>query len=324
MNALPDDKGGLIERREGSDGRYRVGADGVRAIYSTADDVVDFVCYDGRTDAYVRSKMGYPAVYPLLPARVERPIEAVLMDLDGTTVHSEHFWVWIIEQTTAALLGDPGFRLAPEDTPFVSGHSVSEHLQHCIATYGPDKTVEEARAIYSDIVRREMKAIEEGRGRADAFAPSPGLKQFLLALKERGIRIAVVSSGLHEKAWPELLAAFRTLGLGDPRRFYDAIVTAGYTIRQGQAGTLGELEAKPHPWLYAEAARVGLGIDVADRHHVIGLEDSGAGVVAIRLAGFSAIGMAGGNIEESGTKCLLHDYCEDLDQVLRLIDQEPC
>jgi len=33
----------------------------------------------------------YPAFYPLRPARVERPVEAVLMDLDGTSVHSEQF-----------------------------------------------------------------------------------------------------------------------------------------------------------------------------------------------------------------------------------------
>ncbi|MCK7505387.1 MAG: hypothetical protein MZV70_15775 [Desulfobacterales bacterium] len=38
-------------------------------------------------------------------------MRAVLMDLDGTTVRSEPFWVWMIEQTTASLLGDPAFTL---------------------------------------------------------------------------------------------------------------------------------------------------------------------------------------------------------------------
>ncbi|MFW6159310.1 MAG: HAD family hydrolase, partial [Planctomycetota bacterium] len=152
--------------------------------------------------------------------------------------------------------------------------------------------------------------------------PSPGLREFLLALKDRGIRIGVVSSGLHEKAWPELVSAFRAMDLGDPAEFYDAIVTAGHAIRAGQAGTLGELEAKPHPWLYAGAARVGLGIELADRHHVVGIEDSGAGVVAVRLAGFACIGMAGGNIAASGTRCLLHEYCDTFDRVLQIIDGE--
>ncbi len=320
MNALPEDVSGLIDRACGGDGRFCVGKNGVRRILCTADDKVDFVCYGDRTDAYVRSKMGYPAIYPLEPARIEHPVKAVLMDLDGTSVHSEHFWVWVIEQTTAGLLKDSGFRLAPEDAPFVSGHSVSEHLRYCIDKYCPGRTVEEARRIYFEITHREMKAIEQGRGRGDAFTPSPGLKDFLLALKDRGIRVGVVSSGLYEKAWPELLAAFRALGLGDPCEFYDAIVTAGFTIRKGQAGTLGELEAKPHPWLYAEAARVGLGIPFEERHHVVGIEDSGAGVVAIRLAGFAAIGMAGGNIEASGTRCLCERCCSDLGEALSVIE----
>jgi len=313
---------GLLSRETGGDGRYRVGQDGVRAVHATADGKVDFIVYADRTDAFVRSQMGYPAVYPVLPVRITYPVKAVLMDLDGTTVHSEHFWVWIIEQTTACLLEDPGFRLGPEDLPFVSGHSVSEHLQYCIAKYCPNKTVEEGRSHYFEITRREMKAIEEGHGRDDAFTPSPGVRAFLLALKARGIRIAVVSSGLYEKAWPELLAAFRALGFGDPVQFYDAIVTAGFPIRAGRPGTLGELEAKPHPWLYAEAARVGLGMDVTERHHVIGIEDSGAGVVAIRLAGFAVLGMPGGNIEGSGTGCLLSRACKSFDDALRVIDGE--
>ena len=132
---------------------------------------------------------------------------------------------------------------------------MSEHLQYCVTKYCPGRTVEQAREFYFEHARREMRAILEGRGRTDAFQPAPGLKEFLLALKAAGIRIALVTSGLHEKAYPEIVAAFRTLGLGDPAEFYDAIITAGYPLGRGAAGTLGELTPKPHPWLYAEAAR---------------------------------------------------------------------
>ena len=55
---------------------------------------------------------------------------AVLMDLDGTSVRSEEFWIGIIQTSTASLLGDRHFELEEADLPFVSGHSVSEHLQH--------------------------------------------------------------------------------------------------------------------------------------------------------------------------------------------------
>jgi beta-phosphoglucomutase-like phosphatase (HAD superfamily) len=216
-------------------------------------------------------------------------------------------------------VGNPRFTLEAADLPFVSGHSVSEHLAYCIRKYCPGQTVEDARALYFEHTRREMRAILEGRGRADAFVPAPGLKEFLLALKARGVKIGLVTSGLYEKAYPEIVAAFRALNLGDPAEFYDAIITAGFPLRRGEVGTLGELSPKPHPWLYAETARVGLGLPFAARNAVLGIEDSGAGVCAIRLAGFPTVGMAGGNIIASGTRGVCDFYVETFDEVLRII-----
>ncbi len=303
----------------GGDGMFRAGADGVQAICITGDRKVEFIAYQDRTLAWVRSAMGHPAVYPLLPATIETPVEAVLMDLDGTSVRSETFWVWIIQSTIAELIGDAAFELEADDEPHVSGHSVSEHLQYCIDKYCPDHAVEDARAIYFRIAAREMKAILEGKGRPNAFVSAPGLKEFLLELKRRGIRIALVTSGLYEKAWPEIVAAFQAMDLGDPLEFYDAIITAGHAIRAGQAGTLGELQAKPHPWLYAEAARIGLGIDPAHRSRCIGIEDSGAGICSIRLAGFAAVGVEGGNISAAGVGPLVHAMKPSLMDVLDLL-----
>ena len=128
-----------------------------------------------------------------------------------------------------------------------------------------------------------------------------------------------MTSGLYEKAWPEILDAFKTLGMGDPKDFYDAIITAGFPLRGGSPGTLGELSPKPHPWLYAETARVGLGIPFEDRHRVVGIEDSGAGVVSILLAGFAPIGIGGGNIVDSGTQSLCEHYADNFEQVLELL-----
>jgi beta-phosphoglucomutase len=307
---------GLIPLDACSDGRFAAGRDGVTSIHATGDRKVEFVAFADHTLAYVRSALGYPAYYPVHSVALERPVQAVLMDLDGTSVHSEGFWIWIIERTTASLLENPRFELEPADLPFVSGHSVSEHLEYCIRKYCPGRTVEEARDVYFEHTRREMQAILEGTGRVDAFVPAPGLKEFLLALKGHGIKIALVTSGLQEKAWPEIVAAFRALKLGDPREFYDAIITAGFPLRQGEPGTLGELSPKPHPWLYAEAARVGLGIPFEARNGVLGIEDSGAGVCAIRLAGFPTVGMTGGNIIESGTGALCDYYCDTFEQVL--------
>lgn len=310
---------GFIALEKCSDGRFAVGKDGVVSITATGDRKVEFLAFEDHSIAFVKSTMGYPAYYPVEPVRLDKPVKAVLMDLDGTSVRSEEFWVWIIEMTTASLLDNPNFELSDNDLPYVSGHSVSEHLQYCIREYCPDKTVEEARKFYFEHTGREMKAIMEGGGRTDAFKPTPGLKDFLCELKERYIKIGLVTSGLFEKAWPEILSAFRTLDMGDPKEFYDAIISAGFPLRKGEVGTLGELSPKPHPWLYAETARIGLGLNAADRHHVIGIEDSGAGVCSIRLAGFTTIGVADGNIIKSGTKELCSHYCSRLDEILDII-----
>ena len=39
----------------------------------------------------------------------------------------------------------------------------------------------------------------------------------------------------------------------------------------------------------------------------------------MRLAGFANVGMAGGNIVQSGTRALCSAYCENLSQVLELL-----
>lgn len=302
-----------------SDGHFAVDKDGVVSIFATGDKKVEFIFFEDHVLAYVRSSMGYPAYYPIEPVKIEKPVKAVLMDLDGTSVRSESFWIWIIQLSTASLLGNPNFELEEADIPFVSGHSVSEHLGYCVRKYCPDKTVEEARKYYFEHTHYQMNEIMQGRGKANAFTPSAGLKEFLYELKNRKIKIGLVTSGLYEKAWPEILSAFKTLNMGDPKDFYDAIITAGFPMRKGEVGTLGELSPKPHPWLYSEVSRVGLGITAQQRHHVIGIEDSGAGVCSIRLANFAVVGFGGGNIKESGTYGLCSHYCDTFEEILKHI-----
>ncbi len=315
-NINPND---FIELKVGGNGMFETGFNGVKSILTMLDKKIEFIVYEDKTLAYIKSSMGYPAIYPISEPNFSGPAHAVLMDLDGTSVHSESFWMWIIEQTTARLLGNSSFKLEYEDEKHVSGHSVSEHLQYCIKKYCPDKNVEEARKLYYEITEFEMAEIMANRGRKGAFSPSPGLKEFLYELKANKIKIGLVTSGLYEKAWPEVLSAFQTLGMGDPLDFYDCIITAGNALIKGQAGTLGELEAKPHPWLYAETARVGLGIDSSSSNRIIGIEDSSAGIVSIRLAGFAAIGIGGGNINSSGAASLCSKQYENLAETLPYI-----
>jgi len=314
-----DENSGLKEIEECSDGFYKTDDGGVRQILSTGDEKVEFIIFEDRTIAYVKSLMGYPAYYPVPDVKIEKPLKAVLMDLDGTTVRSEKFWIWIIQLTTASLLGKPEFELEEADISFVSGHSVSEHLTHCVEKYCPDKTVEEARSFYFEHTHREMEAIMQGKGRKNAFTPTAGIKEFLLELKSKGVKLGLVTSGLYEKAYPEILSAFETLGLGKPDDFYDAIITAGFPLRKGSCGTLGELSPKPHPWLYAEVCRVGLGLEFSERYHIVGIEDSSAGIASIRLAGFAAIGIKDGNIIKGGTLGLCNHFCDSFEEILKIL-----
>ena len=291
----------------------------MKKIWTPKDGKITVLESDGERFIEVKSKMGYPAIYRYPDISIERPVKAVLMDLDGTSVKSEAFWIWIIQSSIARLMGNPHFELEDADTPFVSGHSVSEHLQYCINKYCPDMTVEEARSHYYAVTDYEMDEILAGRGRTDAFTPREGLKEFLLELKARDIKIGLVTSGLYKKAMPEILSAFRTLDMGDPADFYDSIITAGYPLGKGRVGTMGELEPKPHPWLYAETMRVGLGIPYEERHRVIGIEDSSAGVVSILLAGVAPIGLKDGNIYQAGVESLCTNMIDRLDEIFDLL-----
>lgn len=309
----------LGELTEGGDGLWKVGVDGVRRILTPLDKKIELIVFRDKTLVYLKSALGYPAIYPLPEVSFSGPAIAVLMDLDGTTVHSEGFWIRMIELTVAEMLSNDWFELAETDRPFVSGHSVSEHLQYCIDKYCPDQSLEKARGIYFTVTRHQMNEILSGRGVVNCFTPSPSLKEFLLALKANRIKIGLVTSGLYEKAWPEIVAVFRAIGIGDPLEFYDAIICAGFCPRHGQVGTLGELTPKPHPWLYSETARVGLGLDRACRNRIIGIEDSAAGIIAIRLAGFAGIGVQGGNIAAGGARPFMYMECRDLMEILPLI-----
>jgi beta-phosphoglucomutase-like phosphatase (HAD superfamily) len=314
-----DSESGLRELPRTADGRFAAGKNGVECIAETGDGKVEFISFGSHSLACVKSAVAGCVYYPVYPVKTEAPLKAVLMDLDGTTVRSEDFWIWIIQLSVSSLLKNPKFEFEEADLPYVSGHSVSEHLQYCIDKYGPGASLEKARAFYFEHTRREMREIMEGRGRDGAFTPTEGVRDFLYELKSMGVKIGLVTSGLYEKAWPEILSAFKTLDMGDPADFYDSIISAGFPLGKGMVGTLGELSPKPHPFLYAETAVVGLGLPFSERSHVVGIEDSGAGVCSIRLAGYATIGIGGGNIVESGTKALCNFYGEDFESILKTL-----
>lgn len=257
---------------------------------------VDFISINDKDFCKI-DQCGITVLYPFEKPKTDLPIKYVLMDLDGTTVKSEEFWMYLIELTIKKFSGNADFRLCEEDVPYVSGFSTIEHLEYCIKKYKLDRDVDRALNIYHETAKFELNEILEGRGNIDAFKPRTGIRNFLLLLKEKGVKIGLVTSGLDYKAIPEIVSAFRVLDMGDPLKFYDAIITGGRRKEKGEYGTVGEIAAKPHPWVYSEIA---LGLGISDKSHAIVLEDSSAGLIAARLAGFNVVGFKDGNLIKSG------------------------
>ena len=260
---------------------------------------------------------GVNASYLIKPVGFFGPAKAILMDLDGTTLTSEEFWIFVIEQTMQKLLGADEFSLEEADIPFVSGFTTVDHLNYCLNKYSPDKDINSAVECYHNIAEFQLKEIMQGRGRIDAFKPAEGLKEFLTEVKRRKIKIGLATSGLDYKAIPEIVAAFRALNMGDPRNYYDAIITGGRRKDVGDYGTLGEVASKPHPWIYTELAY--LGLKVTDPTTVIGIEDSAAGVLSLRFSGFPVVGLNGGNITQSGLDCLCCKKVNKLEEILQMV-----
>ena len=262
------------------------------------------------------NQTGVCATYPLVPARFEPTAKALLMDLDGTTVQSEEFWIYLIEKTVKIMLKDEKFSFTQEDIPYVSGFSTIEHLTYALNKYHPKGDISEANAIYHLTAERELNEILEGRGNVSAFKPRENLKEFLQEVKGAGIKIGLVTSGLDYKAIPEIVSTFRVLDMGDPLDFYDAIITGGKRKIAGQYGSLGELSVKPHPWVYAE---IGISLAGGDKDRVITLEDSSSGVLSSRLAGYGVLGFSDGNIAQSGLESFCLKMVDSFADVYKII-----
>ena len=303
----------LKRRNECLGGLFRTGENGVREIASMADEKTHFIDYAGTTLCGIESCSGQSAIYPLYPAELPSVPKCVIMDLDGTSVESEDFSIECIRKTVCELLGKE-VTFSAEDIPFVSGHTTAEHLDYALKKYGGSEVVN-ASEKFLEVSRRELENALNGE--TEQIRLSDGLKEFLLALKSRGVKIGLATSGLFYKAIPEIETAFREMKLGSPLDFYDSIITGGVEKEKGKYSTLGELAAKPHPWLYKEL--VVNGLNCAERETAVVIEDSASGVLSARLAGYAVIGLTSGNIEASGLGELCSARADSLMHALKIL-----
>jgi len=54
-----------------------------------------------------------------------------------------------------------------------------------------------------------MLPLLSGNTEGESFAPTKGLREILMYLKTQGIKIGLVTSGLYNKAYPEIVSIFR-------------------------------------------------------------------------------------------------------------------
>ncbi|MCL2729443.1 MAG: HAD family phosphatase [Actinomycetia bacterium] len=210
---------------------------------------------------------------PALPA-------AVLLDMDGTLVDTEHLWWRTVEETARRL----GHLPTDADLPEVLGRPVAYTARHLHRVSGG--TVPEAR------IARELDAAFTARV-AEEVRPRPGALRLLARLQDAGVPAALVTASPRRV----VDVVLRTLGAG----WFALTVAAEDTARTKPA---------PDPYLRA-AARLG----VAPRDCVV-VEDSPVGLAAALAAGCRAVAVPSTVpiAEEPGVVVL--DSLEDVDLLL--------
>src|SRR5690554_2160741 len=104
-------------------------------IYQTVDNKAVFILQNGEAVVYLPTRVAVNVYYEYKKAEFPREIKGVLMDLDGTSVKSEEFWIGVIEEIARFFLGNKKFKFSAADRPYVSGFSVSEHLAYILEKY---------------------------------------------------------------------------------------------------------------------------------------------------------------------------------------------
>jgi HAD superfamily hydrolase (TIGR01509 family) len=181
-------------------------------------------------------------------------IEAVVFDMDGVLVDTEHLWDEIREELTA----EWGGRYTPEAQQAMMGMSSSEWSRYLHEVVGLREPPE---VINAEVVRRMLARYEVD------LPVVPGAVDAVRRLAEARYRLALASSSNREL----IDTVLRRLGVTE---LFEATVSSEEVAR-----------GKPAPDVYLEAA-ARLGVDPA---RCVAVEDSASGIRSAHAAGMRVI-----------------------------------
>lgn len=182
------------------------------------------------------------------------PFDAVLFDMDGSLVETESIWFQAERDVVAELGGE----WLPEHQEQFVGGPLDGMITHMIELTG---TPEAADAVLDLVLTRMVALLTEGPVRW-----MPGARELVIALRELGVPLVLVSASL--------------------RPMVDAVLA--HVDRDGVAISISGDEvdnSKPHPEPYLRAAAL-VG---ASPQRCLAVEDSPTGVASAHAAGCTVL-----------------------------------
>ena len=247
-------------------------------------------------DVAIVDSRGLVSRYCVPPPRpLVKPVRAVLLDLDGTSLLSEDFWAAVLAETLARC----GRTVINHvDQTLLRGGSTEEHLAQLMVRYGLRVDRDQVRTAYQEVVdeRFHEASIAE---LADVMPIAEGfvaLRDRLLALR---LPMLLVTNGGFAKTAKQLEILAHHLEESSPDRVATGVWCSPDPPGAG-LNSFGAGSAKPHPWPYFEAATRGAGLTEGELASVVGVDDSFAGVVSMRLAGVISYGLDSENVRALG------------------------
>ena len=127
-----------------------------------------------------------------------------------------------------------------------------------------------------------LEGIRDGSVKEALIEPMPFLAEFLSICKKLGVKLGLVTSSVEKEAQIVMPIVFKGMSFDTPYEdYYDAVVTASENEMENYL--------KPHPMLYDIALTMMGYQHQTQRNGSFGVEDSTAGLKAVRAAGISAV-----------------------------------